>query len=103
VPKAHVQFLEQSGVRVIPISYLDDFENMEAVLDQVNGVYIAGDSQRSIADKQFVKALSFILEYVKTHNAESDYFPMFLMGKSSQILSHLVSTHKTNLHDMLNH
>ena len=50
VPKAHVQFLEQSGVRVIPISYLDDFENMEAVLDQVNGVYIAGDSQKSIAN-----------------------------------------------------
>jgi len=23
IPKAHVQFLEQSGVRVVPISYLD--------------------------------------------------------------------------------
>jgi hypothetical protein len=44
VPRAHVQFLEQSGVRVIPISYLDNFENIEAILDQVNGIYIAGDS-----------------------------------------------------------
>ena len=23
IPKAHVQFLEQSGIRVVPISYLD--------------------------------------------------------------------------------
>lgn len=53
IPKAHVQFLEQSGVRVIPISYLDSFENIEAILDQVNGVYVAGDSQRSIVDKQY--------------------------------------------------
>lgn len=51
VPKAHVQFLEQSGIRVIPISYLDDFENIEVLLNQVNGVYIAGDSQKSILDK----------------------------------------------------
>ena len=25
------------------------------------------------------------------------------MGKSAQVLSNLISTHKTNLHDMLNH
>ena len=24
IPKAHVQFLEQSGIQVIPLSYMDD-------------------------------------------------------------------------------
>lgn len=32
IPKAHVQFLEQSGVRVVPISYLDTDEEIESML-----------------------------------------------------------------------
>ncbi len=28
IPKAHVQFLEQAGVRVVPISYLDSEEDI---------------------------------------------------------------------------
>jgi Pyruvate/2-oxoacid:ferredoxin oxidoreductase gamma subunit len=33
IPKAHVQFLEQSGVRVVPISYLDSAEDIIGMLD----------------------------------------------------------------------
>ena len=51
IPKAHVQFLEQSGIRVVPISYLDSKEDIESMLDQVNGIYCPGDSIKAIVNK----------------------------------------------------
>lgn len=44
VPKAHVQFLEQAGVRVVPVDYRLPVEDRFALFDQLNGVYLPGDS-----------------------------------------------------------
>jgi hypothetical protein len=44
VPKAHVQFLEQAGVRVVPIDYRLSTEERHKLYDQLNGVYMPGDS-----------------------------------------------------------
>jgi gamma-glutamyl-gamma-aminobutyrate hydrolase PuuD len=86
IPKAHVQFLEQAGIRVVPISYTDSKENITSILDQVNGVYMPGDSHKSIMNPIYHKAFTSILDYVIDHNKnKNDYFPMFMMGKSSQI------------------
>jgi gamma-glutamyl-gamma-aminobutyrate hydrolase PuuD len=86
IPKAHVQFLEQAGIRVVPISYTDSKENITSILDQVNGVYMPGDSHKSIMNPIYHKAFTSILDYVIDHNKNmNDYFPMFMMGKSSQI------------------
>ena len=70
VPKAHVQFLEQAGVRVVPISYLDSEESIESLLDQVNGIYLSGDSQKSVANRQYQRTFSLIMKYVARHNRE---------------------------------
>ena len=53
IPKAHVQFLEQSGIRVVPISYLDSQDEIQELLDQVNGIYLPGDSSRAIVNQQY--------------------------------------------------
>ena len=53
------------------------------MLDGVNGIYISGDSHKAIANRKYQTAFSTILSYVKDKNTEDDYFPMFLMGKSS--------------------
>jgi len=50
VPKAHVQFLEQSGVQVVAIDYRLKEEEMAAAFDKVNGLYIAGDSHLAVMD-----------------------------------------------------
>lgn len=86
IPKSHVQFLEQSGIRVVPISYLDTDEEILQILGQVNGVYTPGDSHKAIVNKRYQHAFSTILNYVKAQNTdEKDYFPIFMMGKSSQV------------------
>ena len=44
VPKAHVQFLEQAGIRVVPIDYHLNAEERVALFEKLNGVYVPGDS-----------------------------------------------------------
>ena len=44
VPRAHVQFLEQAGVRVVPIDYRLERNDLVALFDQLNGIYLPGDS-----------------------------------------------------------
>lgn len=102
IPKAHVQFLEQSGIRVVPISYLDSEEDIINMLDQVNGIYCPGDSIKAIVNKQYQKSFSTILRYMKQHNEANDYFPMFMMGKSSQVFISQVAISNNVLHDMKN-
>ena len=66
IPKAHVQFLEQSGIRVVPISYLDSREDIISMLGQINGICCPGDSIKAIVNKQYQKSFSTILKYMKT-------------------------------------
>jgi hypothetical protein len=82
LPRAHVQFLEQAGIKVVPISYLDPIESIEVQLDQVNGVYCPGDSARLLDDPIYKETFKVIYDYVEKSHRVGDYFPLFLMGKS---------------------
>lgn len=55
------------------------------MLDQVNGIYCPGDSIKAIVNKKYHKSFTTVLKYMQSHNEDNDYFPMFMMGKSSQI------------------
>lgn len=71
IPKAHVQFLEQSGIVVVPISFsLSENEILEE-LEKVNGVYIPGDSERSITNVKYQHAFNVVLDHVKRSNKDN--------------------------------
>lgn len=55
IPKAHVRFLEQAGVRVVPISFRSSADELASLLNQVNGVYMPGDSPASVTDYQYMR------------------------------------------------
>lgn len=63
VPKAHVQYLEQAGLRVVPIDYRLSAEERHALYDQLNGVYIPGDSHLTIKDELYKVAFVDTLHY----------------------------------------
>jgi hypothetical protein len=44
IPSSHVKFLEQTGAKVVSISYTLSKSELYRVLDQVSGVYMHGDS-----------------------------------------------------------
>ena len=101
IPKAHVQFLEQSGVIVVPISYLDSDADIKRMLKEVNGIYVPGDSHKAIANKRYQQAFTTIMDFVqKANKVDKDYFPMFLMGKSAQTLISQMGLSSAVLHNM---
>ena len=63
VPKAHVQYLEQAGLRVIPIDYRLSQAERHALYDQLNGVYMPGDSHLTITDELYKIAFVDTMHY----------------------------------------
>jgi len=53
VPKAHVQFLEQSGVQVVPIDFRLSKDELFKAFDKVNGLYMPGDSHLAVLDEKY--------------------------------------------------
>lgn len=88
VPKAHVQFLEQAGIRVVPVDYRLPAEERFEMYDQLNGLYITGDSQMAVTDQVFKDAFASTLWYLEDATFEKkDHFPVFMMGNSLQTLT----------------
>lgn len=101
VPKAHVQFLEQAGVRVVPIDYRLPLEERRSLLNQINGVYLPGDSHNTITDEAYKAAFVQTLAYVENATYEDNqHFPMFLMGNALQTLVRARQASAHNLRDM---
>lgn len=101
VPRAHVQFLEQSGIVVVPISYLSTRAEIEKELKKVNGVYICGDSERSIANEKYQEAFDVVMDFVVDSNkGQKEYFPMFMMGKSAHSFIRKLGLSNSALQDM---
>lgn len=69
IEETHVQFLESSGARVVPVDYELNHGDLKAVLAQLNGFYIPGDSielirnTRGIGHYEYTIAVSRILEW----------------------------------------
>ena len=53
VPNAHVQFLEQSGVQVVPIDFRLSKDELFKAFDKVNGLYMPGDSHLAVLDEKY--------------------------------------------------
>ena len=80
---------------------MDSDEEIISLLNEVNGIYIPGDSQKAIVNKKYQKAFSTITQYVIDQNKKNgDYFPMFMMGKSCQTLIAQLGASKATLQDM---
>jgi uncharacterized protein YabN with tetrapyrrole methylase and pyrophosphatase domain len=49
------------GARVVPIDYQMDKDEMIRLLEQLNGVYIPGDTKQTYLDSEFLETVSKIL------------------------------------------
>jgi hypothetical protein len=63
VPKTHVQFLEQAGIRVVPVDYHLNSEERLALFEKINGVYVPGDSHLNAKDEEYKAAFMHVLDY----------------------------------------
>jgi len=53
-------------VRVIPIDYNMDKDDMMDLLSQVSGVYMPGDSHMSVTDEKYKNAFVDIIYYAES-------------------------------------
>lgn len=83
VPKAHVQFLEQAGIRVVPIDYHLSHDELLALFEKLNGIYVPGDSHLTVTDEEYKSAFMDVLSYT-TEQARfnQEHFPVFFMGNT---------------------
>ena len=101
VPRTHVQFLEQAGVRVIPIDYTLEKEELDQLLSQVNGVYMPGDSHLAVTDERYKS--TFVDVIMHSEEAATDngiHFPVFMMGNSLQTYVRSRSKTRGSITDM---
>ena len=65
IPKAHVKFLEQAGITVVPVSYQSTPEELDEMMNKLSGLYIPGDSQKTLTDIEYKKTFYHVLKYVE--------------------------------------
>jgi len=83
IEASHVRFLESSGARVVPIDYTLDNERMTQQLENINGLYIPGDSKSLVGSGnfQFTKTVQRALKWAQDHNEkEANHFPVLGVG-----------------------
>lgn len=85
IPTSHVKFLEQTGAKVVSISYTTNKDDLYDILDQISGIYFHGDSIEATKSRKFQAAFSNVLSYAFDHNHDKyDYFPVFMLGSTMQ-------------------
>lgn len=85
VPRTHVQFLEQAGIRVIPIDYHMEKDELLDLLSQINGIYLPGDSQLAVTDEKYREAFLAAMTYAEdAAYIAKEHFPVFMMGNTLQ-------------------
>lgn len=57
IKTSHIKFLEQGGARVVPLSYRLDKNQLNSLLNQVNGVYIPGDSPKILENDRYLSGV----------------------------------------------
>ncbi|KAL4485350.1 hypothetical protein ABPG72_008526 [Tetrahymena utriculariae] len=83
---SYIQYFQQSGLRIVPLNWTDTLENLENLMDKVNGLVLTGGGanlmmrEQEGEDKkftQFSKVGIFLIELAKKKNEKGNYFPIW--------------------------
>lgn len=78
---SHADFLQAAGARIVPVKYnLSELE-LEAELENLNGLYIPGDTKTTMLDEKFIETTRLTLKWAESHNTDKGkHFPVIGMG-----------------------
>lgn len=72
---------------MVPVDYRLPAEERFALMDELSGLYLAGDSTTSILDDAYKSAFIDTLMYLEESvQSKKEHFPVFMMGNSLQTL-----------------
>lgn len=69
------------GARVVPVDYRLDEKELVNLLEQINGLYIPGDTKQTYLDPEVQIQVAKILRWAQEHNSDhAQHFPVVTMG-----------------------
>ena len=68
----------------MPVDYTLPMEELYAKFDQLNGLYIPGDSHMTVLEEAYRFTFMATLDYCRIQNEAKETFPVFMMGNSLQ-------------------
>lgn len=84
---SYVEWLQQGGARVVPIPHDTPVDELDRILNSINGVLFTGGALDLYFNMTFVKAADRIFQHVVQ---SKDYFPMWVTCMGFQMLTGLV-------------
>jgi gamma-glutamyl hydrolase len=79
--QSHVKFLEAGGARVVPVGYKYNKNQLSNTLDQLNGLYIPGDSPAVLQNERYLATVREAVQWAQNHNVEGgSHFPLVAVG-----------------------
>ena len=79
IMNSHIKYLQQGGARVVPISYRLNADQLNRILNQVNGVYIPGDTPIVLENERYLNKVRAILQWAQNKNKD-DHFPLVALS-----------------------
>lgn len=74
---SHVKFLEAAGARTVPVNYRKGKDALIKQLQQLNGLYIPGDTYINLDNPKYMDTVRIILEWAQEANKLSTvHFPI---------------------------
>ena len=99
------KWLEESGIRWIPILLYDSQRTIRKKLDMVNGVLLTGGSEPLGTEKRpsrYSRVLKTIVKYAEDKNDEGVNYPIFGICMGFEGLLSTLTCHKAHLKDIDN-
>jgi gamma-glutamyl hydrolase len=102
IAASYVKWLEAAGAEVVPIQWDQPFEQIDYLLDRLNGVVFTGGNIKILDDEGNPKSIYFtfqhITEYILKKNQNSHYYPLWgtcmgfwniarALGNNTQVLT----------------
>lgn len=87
IVSAHIDWLKNQGVVVIPIPYYK--QNLDVYLKKVNGVYLPSGGAFAGTQKEYYYASKYLLNYAIDQNDKGNYFPVWggCMGMQQMLIA----------------
>lgn len=87
IAASYVKYLEMAGARVVPLKYNAPTEELDGLLQGLNGILYPGGGASLAPDSPFYKAASHMFQFAISENDKGNYFPVWGTCLGFQFLS----------------
>eukprot|EP00759_Apiculatamorpha_spiralis_P018922 PhF_6_TR25174/c0_g1_i3/m.34715/K01307/GGH; gamma-glutamyl hydrolase len=100
-PATYVQWLQQAGVRVVPIPYTANQSTLDHLYSSVNGILFTGGGLNLSPSLLYYQTAQYLFRKALEGNAKGDFMPLWGTCQGFQLLSALAANNASVVHCVL--